>query len=122
LNGEIERDHDERDPSDAQREMFSALGSFEWPDRSARKRQMRIAEAEESTIAFNPNPIRARLPVATAVATAALPTIVFHATVSAQRRIARRSAWTRPRLSPADVSTCVIFRHALADRSRRAQA
>jgi hypothetical protein len=37
-------------------------------------------------------PIKARLPVARAVATAAPPTIMFHATVRAQKSIARWSA------------------------------
>ena len=49
-------------------------------------------ETEESTTALTPKPMRARLPVIAAVATAALPTTRFQMTVAPQRRAARRDA------------------------------
>jgi hypothetical protein len=60
------------------------------PSSSARNRHTSSDDTDESTTAFTPKPIRARLPVASAVMTALRPTTMLNATVAPHSNTARR--------------------------------
>jgi hypothetical protein len=61
---------------------------------------MSTIDATESTPALRPNATSAALFVRRADATAATPTTVFHATLSADRSVARRSSSARAVVRP----------------------
>lgn len=90
LDEEVKRDEKKRRSCDPQRKPLGALRAVGVSSFLGAEPHTSTADAEESTTALIPNPIKDRLPVETAVATAVPPTIVFHPTVRAQRRAARR--------------------------------